>query len=143
MRRYYLVALIFLGQLAMFSTAQSQEQRFPRQTKDVVWIEKNDQGESIVHLYVYWSLVCPHCEKSSPYIKNLAKTNPWLKLHFKEVSKDPKNLTSLYKMAETLDEPNSGEVPAFFFCGIMYTGYGENKTTGAWIKDTLKECHAQ
>lgn len=143
MNKLSLIILLMISSLSIFSTAQAQEQRFPSKTKDTVWIEKDAQGESIVHLYVYWSLVCPHCEKALPYFKKLAKDNPWLKLHLLEVSKHKQNLTKMNNMAVALDEFNNGEVPAFFFCGIMYTGYSENTTTGAWIKDTLKECHAQ
>ena len=137
MKKTLLMVLIAVSWFMSFSAMSAQ---FDARTGDVVWSEQNKQGETVVHLYVYWSLVCPHCEKALPYVKQLTKRHPWVKLHLREVSKNKKNLTSLNKMAEILNEPSFGEVPAFFFCGLMYTGYGENDTTGQWIEDTLVEC---
>ena len=129
-----------MGQVASLPVISAPANQFDARTGDIVWTEQNKQGETIVHLYVYWSLTCPHCEKALPYVKQLAKRYAWVKLHLREVSKNQKHLSSLHQMAEVLDEPSFGEVPAFFFCGLMYTGYGENDTTGQWIDDTLVEC---
>ncbi len=138
MKKTKLVILVLIGWMVSFTTVMSTQ--FLARTGDIVWSEQNKQGETIVHLYVYSSLDCPHCEKALPYIKELTKRYPWVKLHLREVSKNKRNLISLGKMAKTLNEPSFGEVPAFFFCGLMYTGYDENDTTGQWIDDTLVEC---
>ncbi len=137
MKKTLLVILVAMGWIVSFSAMSAQ---FDARTGDIIWSEKNQQGETVVHLYVYWSLTCQHCERALPYVKQLSKKYSWLQLHLREVSKNEKYLTSLHEMAETLGEPSFGEVPAFFFCGLMYTGYGEDETTGQWIDDTLVEC---
>ena len=137
MKKTSLIILLARGWIVSFPSTGAQ---FSDRTGDIVWSEQNRKGETIVHLYVYWSLVCPHCEKAISYVKQLEKQYPWVKLHLLEVSKNRKNLGSMNKFAEILEEPSFGEVPAFFFCGLMYTGYEQNDTTGQWIKDTLLEC---
>lgn len=74
-----------------------------------------------------------------PWVKSLAGKYPWMRVHIKEVTRDKANLKSYLSMAKGLDE-QGGAVPAFFFCGQMYTGWGEAETTGQWIIDTMQEC---
>jgi len=141
MKKITLILSFAILQIISFSVMSESGQQFNARTGDIIWSDQvGEEGETIVHLYVYWSLTCPHCERALPYVKNLSKRYPWVKLHLREVSKNQKHLVSLHQMAEILDEPSFGEVPAFFFCGLMYTGYGEDDTTGQWIEDTLVEC---
>lgn len=108
-------------------------------TDSVVWTSKNKQGQVTVHLYMYWGKDCPHCHEAMPFIKTMAKKYPWIKVHLREVSDNRRNLVSLYDMADSLGEPNVA-IPAFFYCGYLYTGWGETSSTGPWLVDELKEC---
>ena len=105
------------------------------------WTSKDKNGNTNVHLYMFWSKNCPHCHRSMPFVKSLAGKYPWMRVHIKEVTDNRKNLESYLGMAKELDE-HGGAVPAFFFCGQMYTGWGEDETTGQWIIDTMQECRS-
>lgn len=106
---------------------------------DIVWTSRDKNGGVIVHLYMYWGKECPHCHEAMPVIKKIARTYPWVKVHMREVSENRRNLVSLYDMADALGESNVA-IPAFFYCGYLYTGWGDSETTGAWLIDELKQC---
>jgi len=106
---------------------------------DIVWTSKNKHGQVVVHLYMYWGLQCPHCHKAMPFIKKMARDYPWIKVHLREISENRRNQVAMYNMAEAIGESNVA-IPAFFYCGYLYTGWGDAETTGAWLVDELKQC---
>ncbi len=103
------------------------------------WSTPNAKGGNDMHLYLYWTKDCPHCKVALPYMQKMAKKYPWLKLHSKEVSTNRKNIVEFTRRANEIGE-QAELVPAFLFCGQMFTGYGDNATTGKWIIDTIAEC---
>lgn len=105
----------------------------------IVWSEKNASGSNDMHLYVFWSETCPHCEVAVPYMKEMEKKHGWLNVEFKEVSKSPKNMELYKAMAGAIGE-DPKLVPAFLWCGTMYSGYGDNELTGDWIVSAVSEC---
>ncbi len=106
---------------------------------DIVWTSKNSTGQVVVHLYMYWGKQCPHCHEAMPFIKKIARNYPWVKVHLREISENRKNLVSMYNMADAIGESNVA-IPAFFYCGYLYTGWGDDATTGTWLVDELKQC---
>lgn len=106
---------------------------------NIKWTSRNEQGGVNVHLYMYWSHNCPHCHVAMDFLKDVSKSYPWIKIHLREVSKNKKNLSSYFQMADALGE-EGGAVPAFFYCGYMYSGYTGDDTTGKWLVDELKAC---
>ena len=74
-----------------------------------------------------------------PFIKQMARDYPWIKVHMREISENRRNLVAMYNMAEAIGESNVA-IPAFFYCGYLYTGWGDAETTGAWLVDELKQC---
>ena len=66
MKKIFLIILLTMGQVASLPVISAPANQFDARTGDIVWTEQNKQGETIVHLYVYWSLTCPHCEKALP-----------------------------------------------------------------------------
>ncbi len=103
------------------------------------WSTPNANGKNDMHLYFYWSKDCPHCKVALPFMQKMSKKHSWLKLHTKEVSTSRKNIVEFSERAKEIGE-QAELVPAFFFCGQMFTGYGDNATTGQWIIDTIAEC---
>lgn len=103
------------------------------------WSTPSASGSNDMHLYLYWSKDCPHCKVAVPYMNKMAKKYPWLKLHSKEITNSKKNVNEFARRANEIGE-QAEVVPSFIFCGQMYSGYGDNETTGKWIIDTLAEC---
>ena len=103
------------------------------------WSTPNANGKNDMHLYLYWAKDCPHCKVALPFMQEMSKKYPWLKLHSKEVSTSKKNIAEFAQRANEVGE-QAELVPSFIFCGQMFTGYGDNATTGKWIIDTLAEC---
>ena len=106
---------------------------------DIVWTSKDRRGRVIVHLYMYWGKTCPHCHEAMPFIKKMARENPWIKVHMREINDNRRNLIAMYNMAEAIGETHVA-IPAFFYCGYLYTGWADAETTGAWLVDELKQC---
>ena len=104
-----------------------------------VWTSPGRHGSN-VHLYVYWSLQCPHCHEAMPYLKRLPRKYPWVKVHLREVTKNPQYIDDYIAMAEATGQ-RAGSVPAFFYCGQMYSGWGDEFTTGGWLTGELQTCH--
>ncbi len=136
--------LVFLMSALMTLTipavAQVDAQTNPRITPvNIKWTSHSSDGGVNVHLYMYWSYNCPHCHVAMDFLKTLPAKYPWIKLHFREVSKNKKNLAAYFQMADALGE-EGGAVPAFFYCGYMYAGYTGNDTTGQWLLEEMKAC---
>lgn len=108
---------------------------------NIIWANRDSQGNTNVHLYVFWSKTCPHCHDALVYLKKAQKRHPWVKVHLKEITENQKNMDEYNRMASSLGEP-ADVVPAFFFCEMMYAGYNGN-STGEWIIDTMKSCGKQ
>lgn len=129
MKSFKIVSLLVL--LALSSTVLAAGK--------IIWSEKNASGDNDMHMYVFWSETCPHCEVAVPFMRDMEKKHSWLNVEFKEVSKSPKNM-ELYRAMATAIGEDARLVPAFLWCGTMYSGYGDNETTGQWLIDTLQEC---
>lgn len=127
-----LIATAILATLPVFATAAPGE---------TAWSNKDASGNVSLNFYVFWSKTCPHCHKALPFVKQMARNNPWIKLKLKEVTdnNDNTNVDQYIQMAKAAGT-TAGAVPAFFYCGQIYTGYGENSTTGAWLLEELKAC---
>jgi len=105
----------------------------------IIWSERQADGSNDIQLYVFWSETCPHCEVAVPFFKDMDKKHPWLNVQLKEVTQTPKNMELYRAMAAAIGE-DSKHVPAFLWCGTMYSGYGDNEITGQWIMDEIDNC---
>jgi hypothetical protein len=105
-----------------------------------VWVSTDAAGDTLVHLYVFHSLTCPHCREAMPFIESLPATHPWLRLHAWELSESQANANGYVQFAEALGE-QAMYVPAFFYCGQMITGYDTDEQMGAAIEANLVACY--
>jgi thiol-disulfide isomerase/thioredoxin len=53
------------------------------------WTTQDAQGQTEVHLYLFWSLTCPHCLTARPQILELVSQHGWIRLHDHELSENP------------------------------------------------------
>lgn len=132
-------ALLFLLLLLFSFIAVSSTQSLPA-SEETIWYEKDVNNQPVIHLYFFWSKKCPHCLTAQPDILEMSKSIPWLKVHSHELVDHPENVQHYINMAARLgNEANS--VPAFVFCGNMFTGYESKQTTGRLLNDYLKQCY--
>ena len=106
---------------------------------DTIWYHKADSGEQQIEFYFFWSRQCPHCLEAHPFVENLPKEFPWLRVHSAEVSASVENARLYMKLAGVLGE-DARSVPGFLFCGEMHVGYRSAETTGAMLRERLLAC---
>lgn len=113
----------------------------PEQPDRSLWHEVDDEGLLRVHLFLFWSITCPHCHRALGFVYELAKDLPWLNVRLLEVS-DPDSAEAYQAFADVFDI-KAAYVPAFFYCGQAFNGYSDDKTTGKFLRDTLEACYAE
>jgi hypothetical protein len=112
----------------------------PAGAADTTWVDIDAQGGRRVHLYFFWSKLCPHCQTARPAIEALPARHPWLVLHSHEITTDRVAAERYVAMAAALDQEASS-VPAFLFCGRMEVGFDRTETTGRALEEALRQCH--
>ncbi|MCG6938772.1 MAG: thioredoxin family protein [Gammaproteobacteria bacterium] len=131
---FFLLTLLFISPVASASVQHVIT------TAEVVWHEKDIDGQPVIHLYFFWSKKCPHCLKARPDILEMDKEYPWLKVHSLELAEHPENIQSYINLAALLGR-EARSVPAFIFCGSMLTGYESKDTTGHTLTNYLSQCY--
>jgi hypothetical protein len=63
------------------------------------WVTTGPDGQPEVHLYFYWALTCPHCIEAHPAIAAIPQARPWVKLHARELTRQPENARLYEAMA--------------------------------------------
>lgn len=124
-------ALIITVMLIIFGHSSADE--------TINWTTTQDDGETQVQLYFFWSQKCPHCLKAVPFIESLAREYAWLDVHSAEVSQNRQNLHRYISMADSLGMEASS-VPAFMVCGRMITGYDSPRGVGQEILALALAC---
>lgn len=115
---------------------------FPCMADDqATWTSKDENNETQVHLYFFWSQSCPHCLKAVPFIDTIDRNHTWLVVHSAEISRNRQNLERYLSMATSIGQ-DASSVPAFFICGELITGYDTAQGTGQKILETAKQCRS-
>jgi len=104
------------------------------------WFHVDAQGEVTVDFYFFWSDTCPHCRKAKPFIGKLPDTYPWLTLHSYNINEVDQNNARLFTEMLADAGERSFAVPAFFYCGKIYYGYGADETTGEYLRKEILSC---
>ena len=107
---------------------------------EVIWYEKDVNGQPVIHLYFFWSKQCPHCLKARPDIIDINSEYSWLKLHSLELVNYPNNVQTYINMAAMFGN-DARSVPTFMFCGNLLSGYEGKETTGQLLRSQLQACH--
>ena len=111
----------------------------PLLADEPLWVEEDANGETLVHLWFFWSQSCPHCQAARPFVSRLPERLPWLRLHSHDIAM-PENAREYMRLAESLHE-DARSVPAFLFCGRMMVGYGTDADSGRELEELLRACH--
>jgi thiol-disulfide isomerase/thioredoxin len=80
--------------------------------------------ERPVTLHFFWGTGCQHCARARPFLADLAKQHPGLRVVSREVFNDDRNLAELMRMSRELGEEATG-VPVFIVEGRMFSGFSE------------------
>lgn len=138
--RGYLSVLFLLSLLPLTSVQASDSVEGQQDPDSVVWYEKDTDGQSLIHLYFFWSEECPHCLEARPDVLAIDKEYDWLKLHSYQLLGNPDNVQKYIDMAALFGN-DARSVPTFMFCGNLLGGYDRMETTGQQLKSFLQACH--
>lgn len=112
---------------------------FAGQAETPPWTTENAQGQTEVHLYLFWSLNCPHCLTARPQILELVSQQPWIRLHDHELSENSANVSRLVDMAKALGQ-EAQAVPTLIYCGQMAVGWDDRPEAGKALLSRLENC---
>ena len=138
--RSYFWVLFLLSVLPLSPVQASDSVKGQQDPDGVVWYEKDVDGQSLIHLYFFWSEKCPHCLKARPDVLAIEKEFDWLKLHSLQLVDNPQNVQKYINMAALFGN-DARSVPTFMFCGNLLSGYDRMETTGQQLKSFLQACH--
>jgi len=128
------LGFVFLIALTVLISARALASNEP------VWYGQDENHQTVIHLYFFWSEKCPHCQQALPDIVELDKQLPWLKLHSLELINHPENRQTFIEMASLLGS-GAQSVPTFMFCGNSISGYENRRTTGQLLRTYLQACY--
>ena len=103
------------------------------------WTTQDAQGQTEVHLYLFWSLTCPHCLTARPQILELVSQHGWIRLHDHELSENPANVERFIEQAKSLGE-EAQAVPTLIYCGQMEVGWEDRPTAANAFLSRLESC---
>lgn len=103
------------------------------------WTTQDAQGQTEVHLYLFWSLTCPHCLAARPQILELVSQHGWIRLHDHELSENPANVERFIELAKSLGE-EAQAVPTLIYCGQIEIGWDDRPTAANEFLSRLENC---
>ena len=112
---------------------------FSGQAATQPWTTQDAQGQTEVHLYLFWSLTCPHCLTARPQILELVSQHGWIRLHDHELSENPANVERFIELAKSLGE-EAQAVPTLIYCGQMEVGWEDRPTAANAFLSRLESC---
>lgn len=112
---------------------------FSGQAATQPWTTQDARGQTEVHLYLFWSLTCPHCLTARPQILELVGQHPWIHLHDHELSESPANVERFIELAKSLGE-EAQAVPTLIYCGQMEVGWEDRPTAANAFLSRLESC---
>jgi len=92
-------------------------------------------------VYLFWAEGCPHCRRAIDFLKGMEKTEPRLRAHFLEVSRDAANQAAFAAVAKRL-EPEEPAVPLIAIGDFLMLGYASDATSGAELRRSVAHCLA-
>ncbi|MBJ6752297.1 glutaredoxin family protein [Geomonas anaerohicana] len=91
-------------------------------------------------LYYFWGEGCPHCAKAKPFIEELQRRHPGLRVESWEVLEHRENVPRLMRMAKERGREATG-VPVFIIGNHYFSGFSEQ--TPAQLEGAVKEALQQ
>jgi len=101
--------------------------------------EKIDKSPRVT-LFFFWGEGCPHCDRAKPFLQELQRKYPALRIESSEVMAHRENIPRLMAMAKARNREATG-VPTFFIGERMFSGFSA-ETAGEleqFIKTSLAD----
>jgi len=92
-----------------------------------------------VNIYFFWGDGCPHCAAEKPFLEQLTKKYPEVKIYAFEVWYNRDNLNLLMNVGKILNK-DIGGVPFTVIGTNAVTGYLNDETTGVQIENYVVQC---
>lgn len=90
-------------------------------------------------VYLFWAEGCPHCAREIDFVKQWLATEPRIRVHTYEVTREPKN-RELYSSLVQYFGIERPAVPFIVIGGRYVQGFVDDATTGEEIKAAAAEC---
>ena len=103
------------------------------------WTTLGEDGRTDVHLYLFWSLNCPHCLEARPQILELASQHAWIRVHDHELSQHPDHVRRFVELAEQVGA-QAQAVPTLIYCGQIEVGWDDRPGGPAGFLSRLEDC---
>ncbi len=132
---FFIIILAFQCWSIVIHAASPVENNNAEQT----FLNQLDPQTKQVELFFFWSKTCPHCIDAHPHIESMAQRNDWIKLHALEISENQNNLRKYQTLATEMGQ-KATSVPAFFICGMMYTGWDSEQGMGQALLNGARNC---
>ncbi|MBU5611769.1 glutaredoxin family protein [Geomonas azotofigens] len=87
-------------------------------------------------LYFFWGEGCPHCAEAKPFLEQLRRSYPGLRVEATEVLTHRENIPLLMRMAKERGREATG-VPVFIIGPHYFSGFSEG--TPAQLEEAVKE----
>lgn len=102
---------------------------------------KDNEGKT--NIYFFWSKTCPHCHNEKDFLKELTDAG---KANVKDYEVNENNNSD--KWFDVMDhlnvpEESRGGVPFTVIGDKYWVGYGNEKTTGAELRDRVEFCNIE
>ena len=94
-------------------------------------------------VYMFWSANCPVSKGAQAYLLNAASQDPNMKVRDFEVDHEPKNMSLLGKVYESLGMPGFSFVPLIIVGPDVTVGYTDDATTGQEILNRIAACRRE
>jgi hypothetical protein len=107
----------------------------------ITWVSPAGQDQQAVHMYFFWSPLCPHCQNARAFLVPLAEQHEWLKLHSYNLLENQENLRIYQQFAASLGQ-DAQSVPGIFVCGQMLTGWHSPEITGQALLAFAQQCRS-
>jgi hypothetical protein len=124
--------LLVLAMWSVASTGRGAEQ-------GVRWYSVDANKKVTLHVYVFYSQRCSHCQDALRFLDDLEKRHPWLHVTRYETTMYPQNRAHYQAMAQSIGRV-AGQVPAFFYCKQLEIGYDSYALTGKRLEASMLRC---
>lgn len=98
-----------------------------------------EAGERQLDVHLFWAEGCPHCANEMDFLKERIATDPLVRVHTYEVTREPAS-RELYSSLVHYFGIRSPAVPFIVIGGRYIQGYADAGTTGEAIKAEVSRC---
>jgi len=128
----FLIGLLFLAAVSVTNA----------NTQAAAWFSRDGENQVKIHVDLFFSSSCPHCQKANEFFRTLALNKPWLVTHAHYIDQDKPALQRFYERLQQQGIYNYA-VPAIFFCDSHWVGFADAASSGKILLQAMTYCRQQ